>query len=166
MANFVWKFWNEWLKSHSDIFIFAWKIKIFWKFLPRKSNYFGEIIWKKSNFFKNLPGKIKIVFIRIHDPQISNQIDAAVSYRPLFRHCSVLYKYTWRGQGVPLLRERSYNPRVELQTPTDYGNNLENRLLAGSRAASGACLACNQICGQLKQYLKWGNFTEQRWDPA
>jgi len=35
-------------------------------------------ILRKSNFFVNLPGKIEIVLTRIHDPQISNQIDAAV----------------------------------------------------------------------------------------
>ena len=34
---------------------------------------------KKSKFFGNLPGRKWLFFIRIHDPQISNQIDVAVS---------------------------------------------------------------------------------------
>jgi len=32
---------------------------------------------EKSKFHLNLPGKIEILLTRIHDPQISNQIDAA-----------------------------------------------------------------------------------------
>ena len=32
---------------------------------------------EKINFLENLPGKIEIFFTWIHDPQISNQIDAA-----------------------------------------------------------------------------------------
>ena len=31
----------------------------------------------KLKFFRNLSGKIEICFTRSHDPQISNQIDAA-----------------------------------------------------------------------------------------
>ena len=49
-----------------------------------------RIFWlEKSKFLENLPGKNRnlseiclekwIFFTRIHDPQISNQIDAAVS---------------------------------------------------------------------------------------
>ena len=32
---------------------------------------------KKSKFLRNVPGKIEILLTRIHDPHISNQIDAA-----------------------------------------------------------------------------------------
>jgi len=41
-------------------------------FLTLKNQIFGEIL-EKSEFFRNLHGNF---FTRIHDPQISNQIDA------------------------------------------------------------------------------------------
>ena len=52
------------LRSSCKWAVFAWKIKTFLNCL------------KKSKFFGNLPGKVDF-FTRIHDPQISNQIDAA-----------------------------------------------------------------------------------------
>jgi len=51
-------------KGHSEIF--AWKIELFRK-----------LVWKSRKVFRNLPGKIGF-FTWTHDPQISNQIDAAV----------------------------------------------------------------------------------------
>jgi len=34
----------------------------------------------KSKFLGNLPGKTEILLTRVHDPQISNQIDSAESF--------------------------------------------------------------------------------------
>jgi len=71
--------------------IFVWKIEIFFK-LPEKSKFFGNLP-RKSDFFVKLPEKnqkkirnlpVKMDFFsRIHDPQISNQIDAAALDGPL-----------------------------------------------------------------------------------
>jgi len=44
--------------------------------LPGKIDFLVKLP-EKSKFFGNLPGKIDIFFTQIHDPQISNQIDAA-----------------------------------------------------------------------------------------
>ena len=44
------------------------------QFLPGKSNFFK--LPEKVKIFGHLPGKNDF-FTRIHDPQISNQIDAA-----------------------------------------------------------------------------------------
>ena len=44
--------------------------------LPGKSKLFVKLPEKKSKFVENLPGKIETFLTRIHDPQISNQIDA------------------------------------------------------------------------------------------
>jgi len=44
-----------------------------------KSN-FSVKLPEKSQFLGNLPGKIEFYFTRIHDPKISNQIDAADRY--------------------------------------------------------------------------------------
>src|SRR6218665_598740 len=60
----------------------------FFKNLPEKP-FFCEIAWKKSKFLGNLPGKIEILLTRIHDPQISNQIDTAEG-NAHFRRCRVL----------------------------------------------------------------------------
>src|SRR6218665_384101 len=60
----------------------------FFKNLPEKP-FFCEIAWKKSKFLGNLPGKIEILLTRIHDPQISNQIDTAEG-NAHFRLCRVL----------------------------------------------------------------------------
>jgi len=35
-----------------------------------------KLFSEKSKFFGNMSGKIEICLTRIHDPQISNQIDA------------------------------------------------------------------------------------------
>jgi len=62
------------------------KKSTFFKIWLKKSKIFENLVGKykffknlpeKSKFLKNLPGKIEILFTRIHDPQISNQIDAA-----------------------------------------------------------------------------------------
>jgi len=45
--------------------------------LPEKNRNCFKISLEKSKSFENLPGKIEMLFARIHDPQISNQIDAA-----------------------------------------------------------------------------------------
>ena len=63
---------------------FSWKINILLK-LPEKVDIFRKFACKNQNFCVKLPEKIKIFrkfaweffFTRIHDPQISNQIDAA-----------------------------------------------------------------------------------------
>ena len=52
------------------------KIEIFRKFAWKNWNFLWNCL-KKSKLLGNLPGKIEIFFTRIHDPQISNQIDAA-----------------------------------------------------------------------------------------
>ena len=43
--------------------------------MSRKIEFFLKLP-KKLKFFENLPGKIEIYCTQIHDPQISNQIDA------------------------------------------------------------------------------------------
>ena len=50
----------------------------FLEICPEKSIFFLNCL-KKSKFFGNLLRKSKL-FTRIHDPQISNQIDAAAFY--------------------------------------------------------------------------------------
>jgi len=50
------------------------------KYLPVKSKFLGEIPRKYQNCSEFSLEKIHIFFTLIHDPQISNQIDAAGSY--------------------------------------------------------------------------------------
>src|SRR6218665_523817 len=54
-----------------------------------KNHFFVKLPGKKSKFLGNLPGKIEILLTRIHDPQISNQIDTAEG-NAHFRRCRVL----------------------------------------------------------------------------
>ena len=49
------------------------------QFLPGKSTLLVKLP-EKPKCFVNLPGKIKILLTRIHDPQISNQIDATATW--------------------------------------------------------------------------------------
>src|SRR6218665_1218011 len=60
------------------------------QFLPGKSKFVFDICLenkiffnclKKLKFIGNLPGTIEMFFTRLHDPQISNQIDAVVHGR-------------------------------------------------------------------------------------
>jgi len=63
------------LKNRSFLKI-AWKNWNFSKIYLDKSNVLVKLP-EKIKCFGNLPGKTEILFTRIHDPQISNQIDAA-----------------------------------------------------------------------------------------
>jgi len=47
------------------------------KQISGKSNYFGHFAWRTRNFSEIYLEKSGIFFTGIHDPQISNQIDAA-----------------------------------------------------------------------------------------
>jgi len=68
------------LKHRHFLWNYLKKPKIFSEIWPEKLIFFCEIAWKNLNFveifFKN-----RNFFTRVHDPQISNQIDAAVSPR-------------------------------------------------------------------------------------
>src|SRR6218665_1073244 len=48
--------------------------------LPGKIRFFLRNCLMKSKFLGNLPGKTEILLTRVHDPQISNQIDSAESF--------------------------------------------------------------------------------------
>src|SRR6218665_1199436 len=60
----------------NQFFLLPEKIKIFGN-LPAKLDILFLNCLKKLKFFGNLPVEIEIFLTRIHDPQISNQIDAA-----------------------------------------------------------------------------------------
>src|SRR6218665_1257807 len=62
----------------NQFFLLPEKIKIFGN-LPAKLDILFLNCLKKLKFFGNLPVEIEIFLTRIHDPQISNQIDAAVA---------------------------------------------------------------------------------------
>src|SRR6218665_2898502 len=53
----------------------SWENRNFLKVSRRISIFFNCL--KKSKFLGNLPEKIEILLTRVHDPQISNHIDAA-----------------------------------------------------------------------------------------
>ena len=68
---------------------FAWKNRNVSKICLEKSKFFKNLLSKnqifyklpeKSKFYGNLHEKIEIFLTWIHDPQISNQIDAAEWY--------------------------------------------------------------------------------------
>jgi len=61
----------------TEIFLeIAWKIDIFWKFGWKNRKLFLKLP-EKIEIFRKFSCKNRFFFTRIHDPQISNQIDAA-----------------------------------------------------------------------------------------
>jgi len=80
-------FWRE-------IIIICPEVAVNGQFLPGDSNSFVKLP-EKSKVFGNLPEQIEMLLTRIHDPQISNPIDAAVLEYPylcLFL-CVCVYAY-------------------------------------------------------------------------
>src|SRR6218665_3594443 len=56
--------------------------------LPEKNRNFFKICLEKSKFLVKFAWKNRIIFPRIHDPRISNQIDASVRLsRDLYNTC-------------------------------------------------------------------------------
>jgi len=80
------------LPGKSNLFFNYLKKSKFFKNLPGKNRIFLWNCLKKSKFLWNLPGKIEIFLTRIHDPQISNQIDAAAFIYFVF--VTIIYNVT------------------------------------------------------------------------
>jgi len=116
------------------------------QFLPGKSIFFKNCL-KKSKFFGNLLGKIKIFLTRIHDPQISNQIDVAAKtcqvmteegketgWRGLVEDCLVYNsenhdRVLWRDLQISQETTEKDRQRTTVEGGTELENVLQLRHL-------------------------------------